>query len=517
MSDNYTSKKIAYHNAEQFKEAFFEPEPTTIGYVYIGNHLPYANEDTPDDISDTVATEKDVWNTMFAAKKVTGSDVELVTTRVNWSANSVFRQYDDTLPLTDLLTANTVQNLKPMYAVNTERNVYLCLSNNVSSNSTVEPTGKNLSANGIIQTSDNYLWKYLFNVRASNKFLSNTWLPCPTSTSKLDYDSSPYITVPGELTTIVVANNGTGYVHSTITVLPFITGCTILTVANTTNLTANMSLTGTGIAGGAHIHSIDTVNSKITMSVGASANGGGSGNNVTVQTRIYIDGDGTGAVANPTLSNGTVQKITVSSYGKNYTRANVLIYGTGTNATARAVLPPKFGHAHNPAKELGASNVMVAVRIGEVDSTENGIISTDTTFRQYGLLRDPYKYGTTVAANTATANLVISQTTDVTLISGTAYNLNEFVYQGPSANAATFSGYVHAYTTNEVRLTRAKGTISIGSPLKGAETNPSGRTVVAISYPEFEPYTGDVLYTENITKTQRIDGQAENLKFVVRF
>ena len=35
--------------------------------------------------------------------------------------------------------------------------------------------------------------------------------------------------------------------------------------------------------------------------------------------------------------------------------------------------------------------------------------------------------------------------------------------------------------------------------------------------PEFEPYTGDILYVENITKTQREDGQAENIKIAVRF
>jgi hypothetical protein len=220
----------------------------------------------------------------------------------------------------------------------------------------------------------------------------------------------------------------------------------------------------------------------------------------------------------PTLNaNGSIRKITVTSYGKNYSRANVLIYGTGTGATARAVLPPKYGHGYNPAKQLGASNVMIAMRIGEIDSTEGGVISSNTSFRQYGLLRDPYKYGTTTQANTATANSVVSQTTDITLISGTTYDRNEFVYQGSSVVNSTFSGYVHDYTTNIVRLTKTKGTISVGSPLKGVSSNPSGRTVVAYTDPEFQPYTGDILYAENIVKVERTDGQAENIKFVVRF
>jgi hypothetical protein len=296
----------------------------------------------------------------------------------------------------------------------------------------------------------------------------------------------------------------------------FASGCTILTVSNTTNLAANMAVTGTGIAGGTHIESIDVPNTKITISAFTISSGGGTGNYYNVRTRVYIDGDGTTAVGTPTLSGNSIGKISLTTYGRNYSRANVAIYGTGTSAAARVVLPPKFGHGFNPAKQLGASNVMISLRVGEVDSTEGGIISTDTTYRQYGLLRDPYKYGQTLQANNSTANSVISQTTDVTLIAGDAYELDEFVFQGTSGNP-TFSGYVNNQGLNEVNLTKVKGTIAIGSPLKGTETNPSGRTVVTLTNPEFQPYTGDILFVENVPKIQRTEGQAENLKFVVRF
>jgi len=527
---SYTSEKLAFHNAEQFKESFYEPEPTTIGYVFIGNHIAWANEDSPDSISDTVADEKEVWDNIYAAKRVTGNDVELVIPRVDWTGNTKYRQFDDTIELSTLLSSNTTQNLKPMYVINTERNVYLCLCNNVTSNSTVEPSGQNLTANGVVETADGYLWKYLYNVRASNRFLTTNWIPAPTSTAKLDYSTSANVAVDGELAKIVMTNRGTGYIHSNITVSAFQTGCTILTVVGTDDTvspnlsaaiqnTANMTISGTGLGGAAFIRSVDPVNLKITLSSGVTANGGGSNvaNALFLSTRVYIDGDGTTVLAQPRLSGNTVEKMTVTTRGREYTFANVRIFGTGTGATARAVLPPKFGHGFNSAKQLGASNVMVVMRIGEIDTTEGGLISANTTFRQYGLLRDPYKYGSSVQANTATANSVISQTTDLTLVSGTSYNLNEFVYQGPSANAASFSGYVNDYTTNEVRLTRVRGTAQVGAPLIGANTNPSGRRVIAQANPEFQPYTGDVMHVENIVKTERTDGQAENLKFVVRF
>jgi hypothetical protein len=516
MSD-YTSKKISFNTAEQFKESFFEPEPATLGFVFIGNHIAWPNESSPPTPLDTVSDEKTIWDNMFAGKRITGSDVELVLPRVNWTGNTKYRQFDDTIDLSTLTSSNTAQNLKPIYVVTSDRNVYLCLSNNVSANSTVEPTGKNLAANGNITTADNYIWKYLYNVKPSNKFLTDDWAPAPISTSRLDFDTSSVISVDGELAQIVVTNAGSGYIHSTITVAAFPSGCTILTLANTTNVTANMAISATGIATGTHIASVDAVNTKITLSSATTANGGDTGNNAVISTRVYILGDGTGGTATATLSGNTIQKITMTTNGKDYSNISVSLFGTGNNATARAVLPPKFGHGFNSAKQLNASNVMIAMRIGEVDSTENGVISANTTFRQYGLLRDPYKYNTTVAANTSTANAVFSQTTNITLVAGTAYNLNEFVFQGPSANASTFGGFVNDQTSNVIKLTRVTGSLLNGAVLKGSVTNPAGRAVVTSTNPEFEPYTGDIMYEENVVSVQRTDGQAENLKFVIQF
>jgi len=328
----------------------------------------------------------------------------------------------------------------------------------------------------------------------------------------------------------VVTNSGTGYIHSNLTVSSFVTGCTILTVSATDDTvspnlsaaiqnTANMKIVGTGIGGSTHILSVDPVNLKITLSAAVTANGGSANaaNLLFISTRIFVDGDGTTVLSEPSLSGTTIQKITVTTRGSGYTFANVRIFGTGVNAAARAVFPPKFGHGFNSAKQLGASSVMIAKRIGEIDTTEGGLISANTTFRQYGFLRDPYKYGSSTQANTAVANSVISQTTNVTLVSGPAYNLDEFVYQGSSVTATSFSGFVNNFTSNEVKLTRAKGTLIIGSPLYGANTNPSGRRVISYVNPEFQPYTGDIMHVENIVKTQRTDGQAEVLKFVIRF
>ena len=517
----YTSEKIRFNNAEQFREAFSEAN-ASVSYVFLSRHLVWPTEPDPEVILDTTSTEKTIWNNMIAAKKVTGNDVEFVVPKVNWTANNRYIQFDDTVPTLSLLTGNVSSNLYPMYVINSERNIYKCLSNNLSSNSTVEPTGTNLGNKGIIQTADNYLWKYMYNVQASNKFLTNNWIPAPASTSQLDYSGSSNTTIDGEITTIVVTDTGSGYFHTNANVSSFNTSCSILTVEASVDMANlilnNMSVTGNGITANTFITAVDLVNRRINISYATSSSGGGTSNTLSFKTRVVVDGDGSGALATANLSGNTIEKITLTNYGSGYTYANVNIYGTGTldPASARAIISPKYGHGYNSAKELGGQNVMIAVKIGEGDTTEGNLISANTAFRQYGLIRNPHKYGANTPVTYTNSNTVIKQTTSITLIAGTDYNVNEFVYQG-TFSSPTFSGYVESYDGNTIELTNVKGTIVVGSVLKSVTTNPTGRTVSSITNPEFEKYTGDVLYAENIEVVQRSLGQAENIKFVVRF
>jgi hypothetical protein len=519
-----TSKKIAYTSAVQFKESFYEPSPE-VGYVYIGNHLPYANESSPNSIVDSINDEKLTWDNMIAAKKITGNDVELVIPKITWTANTKYKQYDDLVALDSLLTGNTSLNVKPMYVYTSQRNVYKCLSNNASANSTVEPTGDYTSSNGNIATADGYIWKYMFNVKPSNRFLSDDWIPVPTSTNQLDYSVNDIGVVDGELTTIVVTNTGSGFYENNVAVVPiFFSGCTVLSLANTTNVAANMSVSGTGISPGTFITRVDVPNNNIFLSTATSGAGGGNttANQIALTTRVYIDGDGTGAVAAATINaTGYLTKVTVTTIGTGYSRANAFVYGTGSNSSVRVIRDMKYGHGYNPARELGANSVMVTSRIGEIDSTENGKVPANTTFRQYGIFVNPHKYGDANVVSPANANSVISQATILSVITGAPYSIDEFAYQGlpndTTAANTTASGFVIDQISDQVRLTNVIGTFRTGVPLRGASSGVDDRLVVTVTNPEFEPYSGDILYTENAIKTTRAEGQAENIKLIVRF
>ena len=538
MPTSINTRKLSYNSAKLLRDSVRDAATNTspVLYVTLGNSVPYNNEASPDNLVDTINTEKAAFENLFAGKKVTGNDIELVIPKVNWTGSTKYRQYDDIIDVEDLVTANTTLNLKPMYVITSARNVYKCLSNSASANSTVEPTGDYTTSNGNIATADGYIWKYMYNVQPSNKFLNDSWIPAPSSTLALDYGVSSIGVLPGELTTIVMTANGTNYRQaSNIRVDSFTSGQTTIRLANTSltleifsiptlsNL-ANMAISGTGLATDTHITGVAIANGLITLSSATNAVGGNA-NNITISTRVYIEGDGVGAVASAVLSNtaitvssanANVARISVTTIGTGYTRANAFIYGSGTNANARVIISPLFGHASNPAQELYANTSMIAVRVGELDSTENGLISVDTSFRQIGLLQNPYKYGSNNRIQSSNANTVISQTTDLNIVAGSSYTLNEYVYQGSSASNASAYGYLHAQTSNEVRLIRVLGTFVTGLPLFGATSGVS-RTVTGVANPELEPYAGDMLYIENAVKTDRADGQAENIKLTISF
>lgn len=533
MSSSYVSQKLKVFSTKTFRDSFKESSPKKIGYVFLSKTSEYPNENVVTDLVDTVEQEKQIWDDMVLAKKVIPKDVEMVIPRYNWIPNVRYKQYDDTTPLEDLLTPSVDgdQVVLPMYVMNADGDVYKCLCNNVNQLSLVEPVGNFNENDGFIQTvvgdESAYLWKYMYNVKLSNKFLTEEWMPAPyiqANTNFTDYNYSTNNAVEGSLNKIVVTNRGSNYYHTEINVSPFSAGSNTLTIIDDIDLTTsnlisvNMSISGTGIFENETYITSTNGSSTIVLSQPTISAGGGNtvSNRISVLTRVLIEGDGTETTTSVRLNaNNQIEKIDVVNSGINYTRANVTIYGSGTGATARAVLPPKFGHAYNPAIELGATNVMIVSRIGEIDATENSTIPTDIFFRQYGLLVNPYKYDDNSAMTENNTLDVISQTLDMDLLSASNFILGEMVYQG-DVNDPSFVGYVVYQNLNTVKLNNIYKEPTIGSILIGSESN-NRNPVVDFKLPDLKPYAGDILFGRNILKVQRSIAQAEEIKLVFQF
>ena len=105
--------------------------------------------------------------------------------------------------------ANTLEE-STFYVMTDDFNVYKCLDNNNNAPSTVKPTGTSVS---VIETSDGYVWKYLYNVPINlrNKFVDDNYIPVTSALTNQFYSN-------GTVDSIIINNKGSGYTTATLTV-----------------------------------------------------------------------------------------------------------------------------------------------------------------------------------------------------------------------------------------------------------------------------------------------------------
>lgn len=228
---------------------------------------------------------------------------------------------------------------------------------------------------------------------------------------------------------------------------------------------------------------------------------------------ITVTGDGTSAVATATVNaaaSNSINSITVTDYGYNYTYATVTISGGGgANATARAIISPLGGHGTNALYELGGAAIMIN---GLLRNTEEDVFPATNDYRQISLLKDPLKDGANVSSN-----LKFVQAYTLTTIGTGDYQQDESVYQGSSLAAASFSGRIVSWdSTNGVAIIiNTIGTPSSQS-LIGSNTSTS-RFVSAINAPDLTPYSGQILYVDNVEPISRASDQTEDFKIIIKF
>jgi hypothetical protein len=229
---------------------------------------------------------------------------------------------------------------------------------------------------------------------------------------------------------------------------------------------------------------------------------------------LIITGDGTGTTGTISTSNGVITDIVVTNPGTNYTFANVSVTSTaGSNATFIAPVSPIGGHGYDSVAELGCSHVMVTA---EFNGSEGGLIPTDIDFRQVGLLVNPTALST--YPNPANGSIYKTSTDFVVAPGFGSYTSDEVVYQGSSANTATFTGTVLSFDagSNVLRLINTSGTQTLNAPIFGASSS-TARTVLSVSTPDFITFSGFMTYIENRESVQRSADGIEQFKFVLGY
>ncbi len=285
-----TRKYSGIKQAEIFIDAVGQDSSNL--YLAISHSDPWANDSAPPIPNDSRLDTINFWRRMIGGKKLTAFNMCQVVPRINWAANTVYTPYIDTDP--NIFSKN-------FYVVTTDFNVYKCLDNNFSANSTVMPTYTSFDRTNT--EADGYTWVYLYSVRTADRirFMNSNWLPCRYITDNdgsLQFQVEKFA-IDGSINTIIVTNPGVGYTN-----------------------TQNISIAITG------------------------------------------DGIGLSATPSINVSSQTVSNIIVTSPGSDYHFSNVaIIGGGGSGATANAIITPYGGHGFDAINELGASNIMINISL----------------------------------------------------------------------------------------------------------------------------------------------------------
>lgn len=404
------TSKFRFHNAEQFKESFSESAATNY-YMFIGRQHEFATGTTggtdsaPPTPVDNRTAEALHWDDMLAAKKIGSTGVAHAIPRRDLDTSGA-TTYDMYKP--DYSASKTAQsgatNLfdSTFYVVTSAYRVYKILDNNNNTAFTggTEPT----STSSAIFTIGGYTLKYMYTLSTQDvqNFLTPDFMPAPTAAES-----------------------------------------------------------GNGLADGA-LHIIDISNAGVAASWTTTAD--------RTITNIPVRGDGTGARCSVVIggtdgsADGTVTTISVTTNGSGYTHGTVLAtdiieqhdiqnVGAGTNATmtfstspvVEVIIGPDGGHGSNPAKELGGHFVLMDVKLTQTEGFDFTVVND---FRQIGVVRDPYSFGTTSKYTGSTAR----QTKSIKLASNSGtFLVDEKISQ--TIPAQTVSGIT--VSTNTLTVTTA--------------------------------------------------------------
>jgi len=319
---------------------------------------------------------------------------------VDWLSGTVYAEYshlqDDQIDQT-------------FFVMTDQYNVYKCISNYGGAASTVKPTGQ---SSAIIETSDNYRWKFMYEVQQADvlKYVTTDWIPVKYLISN---DGTAQWTVQqaavdGALEHIDVTAGGTGYVNTHTGTAQAATGTTLqlaATASATDDIYNSMTVYISSGTGSGQIKVItDYVGSTYTATVSTWTTNPDNTSVYEVMPAVSITtSEGSGAAARvSSVVGGVIKKVSMTSVGTLYRSGTAtLTGGGGTGATIEPRIGPKNGHGKNPKTELGGAYVMMNVRLV---GTEGGDFTVGDDFRKVILLTNPFAGGSAGTATTYTGS-----------------------------------------------------------------------------------------------------------------
>ena len=397
------------NNAKQFVESIDEPA-NTIYYVFAAKPSQYTSGDNTIDLpSDSVKSLRtDIYDEMVFAKKVNASDVAIMADRHDWVYNTVYDMYDDT---------DSDLEYKNFFVVSKEGETYYvfkCLYNNGGVPSTSQPLySATSSADFTYETSDGYIWKYLYKLDSYtfHKFATDLYIPVIPDANVVSVADSGSIDVikiqsPGKQYNNYLSGSfieddlkyGGMPLKCRITdpdasLTPdFYRGC-IIKIINGAGAGQYRTVTSYTVNEGYKFIYIDSA-----FSISSPWNIAYAQYEIMPAIKVYGDGRQTSntiarGIVN-SVSGNSIYKVDILDRGADYYKAFANVYAepvvrisnTINDAVLRPIMSPRGGHGFDVQSELYSSHLGISVKFS---NNENGTISTDNDYRTIGLIKDP--------------------------------------------------------------------------------------------------------------------------------
>jgi len=479
--------KFRIHNSEQFHEAFSESSGNTM-YLGIGRPQAFAtstrgdsrtnNEGTdtsPVTPADNINSQHFPYDDMLAAKKITSSDITFAIPRRNWTTGTVYDVYrhdygeyatGTTTAITSNSGASTLHDAT-FYVLTSARNVYKCLDNNSNANSTVEPTGTDVT---ILETADGYRWKYMYTLSASQQanFLSTDFMAVATNSTVSS------AAVDGAINVCKIKTAGSGGTDGTHTGIAIrgdgSSGEVSVTVTSGAVTAVTVTTPGTG-------YTFGTISNAQIVAAGA-----------TGLTGAEID-----VIIEPKGGHGFNA---VEELGGFYVMLNTSLEGTESANTSDFSVTNDF-------------RKITLIR----DPDSGGSAASTTT------LRATKAVNVTGVSGTFTVDEEINQATTGAVGKVVEWdsvnNILYYIQTRHTDEGIDSNGNLTAFSGTNVITGQSSG--ATGTPTTTTSTINSQSFTSGYSASEIDADSGDILYIENRAPITRAADQTENIKLVIEF
>ena len=539
--------------ATELKRAF-DPISEDNYFLFFGKALPWADETTPPTVVDSVAEHFAALRNSLFAIRIDSRNTAFVVPRINWTTETVYDEYNDSLDLHD------VDNLKRYYVLADGDRVYKCISNNGGASSTTKPT---FTGTYIFTTEDGYKWKFLYKLTEDQKdFLTQEYMPVFVSektsdeVGQLQYDVQTKA-VDGEIYRVTVTNTSSvgtydnafaSGINSTpkrtadagsSVVIVNTDDSNILTTANAYDNYMFYVSGGVGPEVGqlrrilSYTQNATTSEWELELDAPLDYDVYGLNESNRSQFRILpeilIHGDGINAKAYMTVdSDKKPNAVYILNGGKEYkyTYATFPTTITGTQPTAKVHIGPKGGHGSNVIDEFDTSRIMIRL-LNENIETQPEIINVND-FRQFGVIKNPVLNDNSL--RTAGTEYDRKTTIRIRKPYGITDEYYDFASAEPTFKVGDFvygfdSGAVAQVDKWELDSARDAGTLILKNTSKNFELPSTVQQLVRINMGS-SGASGDFTVNENVTQYNDVIGATasgvvkywddENYELVVR-